>query len=95
MARELPRHRRARADIACSNPPSPQAARTSQTILDTLRRSRLLTDARAYVGKLPWKELFKLHNIVERTGYKILKEGTARCGPKVHNRGQKRILEDH
>jgi hypothetical protein len=95
MARELPRRRRARVDIPCSNPPSPQATRISQTILDTPRRSRLLADARAYAGKLPRKELFKLHDIAERTGYKILKAGTARRGPGIHNRGRKRILEDH
>jgi hypothetical protein len=95
MASEVPRRRRARVDVPCSNPPSPQTARISQTILDTPRRSKLLADARAYAGKIPRKELLKIHNIAERTGYKILKEGTARRGPGVHNRGRKRILEDH
>ncbi|KAF7506072.1 hypothetical protein GJ744_012319 [Endocarpon pusillum] len=44
---------------------------------------------------MPRKELFKIHNVAERTGYQILKEGTMRRGPGVHNRGRKRILEDH
>ncbi|KAF7502474.1 hypothetical protein GJ744_005673 [Endocarpon pusillum] len=44
---------------------------------------------------MPRKELFKIHNIAERTGYKILKQGSMRRGPGVHNRGRKRILEDH
>ncbi len=95
MAREVPSRRRARVGVPCSNPPSPQAARISQTILDTPRRLKLLADARAYADKMPRKELFKIHNIAERTGYKILKEETARRGPGVHNRGRKRILKDH
>ncbi|KAF7502372.1 hypothetical protein GJ744_005975 [Endocarpon pusillum] len=37
---------------------------------------------------MPHKELFKIHNIAERTGYKILKQGTTRRGPGVHNRGR-------
>jgi hypothetical protein len=44
---------------------------------------------------MPRKELLKIHNIAKRTGYKILKEGNARRGPEVHNRGRKRILDDH
>jgi hypothetical protein len=95
MARESPRRRRARANVSCSNPPSPKPARISRTILDTPRRSKLLADARAYAGKMPRKELFKIHNIAERTGYHILKEGNTRRGPEVHNRGRKRILADH
>lgn len=95
MAIELRRRRRAPADSVCSNPPSPQAPRAPQTILDTPRRSKLLADARAYAGKMPRKELFKTHNVAQRTGYKILKEGTARRGSGVHNRGRKRVLKDH
>jgi hypothetical protein len=95
MARESPRRRRARADVPCSNPPSLKPARISRTILDTPRRLKLLVDARAYVGKMPRKELFKIHNIAERTGYYILKEGNTRHNPKVHNRDRKRILADH
>ena len=44
---------------------------------------------------MPRKELFKIHNVAERTGYKILKQETMCRGPGVHNRGRKRILEDH
>ncbi|KAF7502461.1 hypothetical protein GJ744_011299 [Endocarpon pusillum] len=95
MTTEIPRRRRAAADTICSNPPSPQAPRAPQTILDTPRRTKLLADARAYAGKMPRKELFKIHNIAERTGYKILKQGSMRRGPGVHNRGRKRVLEDH
>ena len=73
MAIELPRRRRAAADSVCSNPPSPQAPRAPQTILDTPRRTKLLTDARTYADKMPRKELFKIHNVTERTDYKILK----------------------
>ncbi|ERF71210.1 hypothetical protein EPUS_07893 [Endocarpon pusillum Z07020] len=53
MARELPRRRRAPADGVYSNPPSPQAPRAPQTMLDTPRRARLLADARLTAGKLP------------------------------------------
>ena len=74
MTTELPRRRRAKANLVCSNPPSPQPTRTAQTILDTPRRTKLLTDAKAYAGKITRKELFKRHSIAERTGYKILKE---------------------
>jgi hypothetical protein len=95
MARKVPRRRRARVDVSCSNPPSPQAARVPQTVLDTPRRSRLLADARAYAGKMPQKELFKLHNIAKSTGYKVLKQGTEHRGPGVYNRGCKQVLTDH
>ena len=44
---------------------------------------------------MPRKELFKIHNIAERTGYHILKEGNSRRGPRVYNQGRKRILADH
>jgi hypothetical protein len=95
MAREVPRRRRARVDVPCSNPPSPQAARVPQTVLDTLHRSRLLADARAYAGKMPWKELFKLYNIAKSTGYKVLKQGTECRSPEVYNRDCKQVLTDH
>jgi hypothetical protein len=95
MAREVPRRRRARVNVPCSKPPSPQAARVPQTVLDTPLRSRLLADARAYAGKMPRKELFKLHNIAKSTGYKVLKQGTERRGLGVHNRDRKRVLTDY
>ena len=95
MARELLRRRRACADETCSNPPSPKPARMSRTILDTPRRTKLLADARAYAGKMPRKQLFRIHNVAERTGYHILKQGNMRRGPGVHNQGRKRILPDH
>jgi hypothetical protein len=44
---------------------------------------------------MPRKELFKIHNGAERTGYHILKEGNTRRGPGVHNRGRKRILANY
>jgi transposase len=81
--------------VPCLNPLSLQAARVPQTVLDTPRRSRLLVDARAYAGKMPRKELFKLYNIAKSTGYKVLKQGTERRGSGVYNRGRKRVLTDH
>ena len=74
------------------DPPSPATPRRAKTILDTPRRARLLVDARYTAGKLPRTKLFKIHNIVNRTGYQILKEGTIRHNEKVHNRDRKRIL---
>jgi hypothetical protein len=71
LARESPRRRRARVNLPHSNLPSLKPARISQTILDTPRRSKLLADTRVYAGKMPRKELFKIHNITERTGYYI------------------------
>jgi hypothetical protein len=85
MAREVPRRRRARVDVPCSNPPSPQAARVPQTILDTPRRARLLADAHAYACKMPRKELFKIHNTAKSTGYKVLKQGTEHHNLGVYN----------
>jgi hypothetical protein len=73
MAREVPRRQRARVDVRCSNPPSPQAARVPQTILDTLHRAQLLADAHTYTGKMSQKELFKIYNIAKSTGYMVLK----------------------
>jgi hypothetical protein len=95
MARQSPCRRRARVNVPCSNPPSPKPARVSRTILDTPRRSKLLADARAYAGKMPRKELFKIYNVAERTGYYILKKGNTRRGPGVYNQGRKRILADY
>ena len=92
MARELPRRRRAPADGVCSNPPSPQAPRAPQTMLDTPRRARLLADARLTAGKLPRTQLFKIHNVANRTGYRVIKEGTARRSERVHNRDRKPVL---
>ena len=74
------------------DPPSPAAPRTLKTILDTPRRARLLADARHTAGKLPRTELFKIHNVSETTGYRIIKEGTVRRSQKVHNRGRKQVL---
>ncbi|ERF71509.1 hypothetical protein EPUS_00498 [Endocarpon pusillum Z07020] len=61
-------------------------------MLDTPRRARLLADARHTAGKLPRTQLFKIHNISETTGYRIIQEGTARRSEKVHNRCRKRVL---
>jgi hypothetical protein len=95
LVRDLPRRRRARGGAPCSNPPSPQPASVFQTVLDTPRRSKLLAEARAYAGKMPRKELFKIYNVTERTGYKIINEGNVCRGLGVHNRGRKQILADH
>ncbi|ERF75957.1 hypothetical protein EPUS_01323 [Endocarpon pusillum Z07020] len=64
-------------------------------MLDTPRRARLLADARHTAGKLPRTEPFKIHNISETTGYRIIKEGTARRSQKVHNRGRKQVLAQY
>src|SRR4051794_4378955 len=71
---------------------SPSSPRVSKTIIDTPHRTRLIRDAKATAGKLPRTELFKLHKIAKRTGYRILQEGTPRRSPRIHNRGRKRIL---
>ena len=77
------------------DPPSPAASRTPKTMVDTPRRARLLADARHTAGKLPRTQLFKIHNIANRTGYRILKGETARYSKKVHNRGRKQVLAPH
>jgi hypothetical protein len=70
-----------------SDPPSPAPPRRSKTILDTPRRTRLIADAKATAGNLPRTQLFKIHNVANRTGYRILKEGTPRRSSRIHNRG--------
>ena len=52
---------------------SPSSPRTSKTIVETLRRVRLLRDTRLTAGKLPHRELFKSQNVAEATDYQILK----------------------
>ncbi|KAF7508186.1 hypothetical protein GJ744_009483 [Endocarpon pusillum] len=64
-------------------------------MLDTPRRARLLADARHTAGKLPRTQLFKIHNVSNRTGYRIIKEGTTRRSERVHNRGRKPVLAPH
>ncbi|KAF7505324.1 hypothetical protein GJ744_001027 [Endocarpon pusillum] len=64
-------------------------------MLDTPRRARLLADARHTAGKLPRTQLFKIHNVANRTGYRIIKEGTARRSERIHNRGRKSVLAPH
>lgn len=44
---------------------------------------------------MPRTELFKIHNVAERIGYKIIKEETMRRGQGVHNQDRKRILGSH
>jgi hypothetical protein len=95
MARKVPRRWCAYVDVSCLNPLSFQATRVPQTVLNTPRRLQLLADAHAYAGKMPWKELFKLHNIAKSTGYKVLKQGAECRGPGVYNRGHKWVLTDH
>jgi hypothetical protein len=48
---------------------SPSSPRKLKTIVDTPRRVKLIRDAQATAGKLPRKQLFCIHNIVEATGY--------------------------
>jgi hypothetical protein len=38
------------------------------------------------------KELFKLHNISQATGYEILKSKMARQSERIHNCGRKKVL---
>ena len=77
------------------DPPSPAASRTPKTMLDTPRHARLLADAHHTAGKLPRTQLFKIYNVSKTTGYQIIKEGTARCSKRIHNRGWKRVLVLH
>lgn len=74
---------------------SPSSPRQSKTIVDTPRRTRLLCDAKATAGKLPRTKLFKRHGVPDRTGYRILKEGTTRRSERIHNRGRKPVLLPH
>ena len=74
------------------DPSSPTVSRTSKTIVDTSYRTHLLTDVRYTVDKLSRMQLFKIHNIVNRTGYRILIKETVRYSKKVYNRDRKRIL---
>ena len=74
---------------------SPTAERQANTIIDTPRRTRLLCDARSTVSKLTRKELFKKHNIIKATGYRILKSKMARRSERIHNRDRKAVLAPH
>ena len=81
---------------ARSPSPSPiRSPKKPKTITDTPRRVALQQDAIATAGKLPRKQLFKKHGIPERTGYDILKSGTARRSERIHNRGRKPLLDQH
>ena len=71
---------------------SPKSPRKAKTMVDTPRRVRLLNDAHSTAGKMTRKELFKLHNIAEATGYLILKSKEARRSERIHNRGRKAVL---
>jgi hypothetical protein len=64
-------------------------------MVDTPRRVRLLNDAHSTAGKMTRKELFKLHNIAEATGYRILKLKEARRSECIHNHGRKAVLAPH
>lgn len=77
------------------NPPSPAPVRISKTILATPRRTRLIADAKATAGNLPRTQVFKIHSVANRTGYRILKEGTARRSERLHNRDRKRVLSPY
>ncbi|KAF7510703.1 hypothetical protein GJ744_006069 [Endocarpon pusillum] len=81
----------------CQNPDpainlSPKSPRKPKTVVDTPRRVWLLADAQSTAGKMTRKELFKLHNIAEATGYRILKSKIARQSERIHNRGRKAVL---
>ena len=51
------------------DPPSPAASRTPKTMLDTLRRARLLADVRHIADKLSCIQLFKIHNVSKIIDY--------------------------
>ena len=74
---------------------SPKSPRKAQTMVDTPRRVRLLNDAHSTAGKMTRRELFKLHNIAEATGYRIPKSKEARRSERIHNRGRKAVLAPH
>jgi hypothetical protein len=81
----------------CQNPDpainlSPKSPRKANTMVDTPRRVRLLADAQSTAGRMTRKELFKLHGIARTTGYRILKEKSARRSERIHNRGRKKVL---
>jgi transposase len=72
---------------------SPISPKSPKRIVDTVRRTRLLRDAKHTAGKIPRTELFKQHGISIRTGYRILREGTSRRSQALSNRGRKRLLQ--
>ena len=74
---------------------TPASPKPPKRIVDTVRRTRLLRDAKLTAGKITRKELFKSHGIPERTGRRILRENTSRRSEKLSNRGRKRLLEPH
>jgi len=74
---------------------TPASPKPPKQIVDTVRRTRLLRDAKLTAGKITRKELFKSHGIPERTGRRILRENTSRRSEKLSNRGRKRLLEPH
>jgi hypothetical protein len=74
---------------------SPKSPRKANMMVDTPRRVRLLNDAHSTAGKMTRKELFKLHNIAEATGYRILKLKEARRSECIHNHGRKAVLAPH
>jgi hypothetical protein len=81
----------------CQNPEpainlSPKSPRKADTMVDTPRRARLLADAQSTAGRMTRKELFKLHGIARSTGWRILKEKSARRSERIHNRGRKRVV---
>ena len=71
---------------------SPTAPRRPFTVVDTPRRVRLQEDAKLTAGKLPRKELFKRHNVSEKTGYQIIKSNSTCRSKLLHNRGRKPVL---
>jgi hypothetical protein len=74
---------------------SPSSPRKLKTIVDTPRRVKLIRDAQATAGKLPQKQLFRIHNIAEATGYRILKSKSMCRSEGIYNRGRKPILAPH
>ena len=74
---------------------TPTSPKSPKRIVDTVRRTRLLRDAKLTAGKITRKELFKSYRISERTGRRILHENTSRRSDKLSNRGCKRLLEPH
>jgi hypothetical protein len=74
MARTQPDKRRVCRKTPLSNLPSPAPLRISKTILATPRRTRLVADAKATAGNLPRTQVFKIHNVANRTAIEYLKK---------------------
>ena len=63
---------------------------------NTPHRVRLLTLNKQFAGKIAKPKIFTAINIAsERTGYRILVEGTSRRSERIKNRGRIKAISDH